>query len=154
VMFVVLYRNYLGRIFEIGSVHVYSLCEVASHADVHHVVSRVEGTLREDAGPLDVIRAMFPGGSITGAPKIRAVELIDTLEPTRRGLYTGAIGYWDVGGACDFSIAIRTIVVEAGTASFHAGGGIVADSTPEGEYEETLVKARGMMRSLGVRWEA
>ena len=154
VMIVDLERNDLGRICEIGSVQVSSLCEVASYADVHHLVSRVEGTLREDAGPVDVIRAMFPGGSITGAPKIRAVEIIDTLEPTRRGLYTGAIGYWDVGGACDFSIAIRTIVVEAGTASFHAGGGIVADSTPEGEYEETLVKARGMMRSLGVRWEA
>jgi para-aminobenzoate synthetase component 1 len=95
-----------------------------------------------------VLRALFPGGSITGAPKIRAIQIIDELEPTRRGPYTGAIGYWDVSGDCDFNIAIRTIVVESGSASFHVGGGIVADSTPEGEYEETLVKARGMMRAL------
>ena len=154
VMIVDLERNDLGRICEIGSIRVTSLCEVASYANVHHLVSRVEGRLREDAGPVDVIRAMFPGGSITGAPKIRAVDIIDALEPTRRGVYTGAIGYWDVSGACDFNIAIRTIVVEGGAATFHAGGGIVADSTPEGEYEETLVKARGMMRALGTRWEA
>jgi para-aminobenzoate synthetase component 1 len=152
VMIVDLERNDLGRICEIGSVRVPSLCEVASYANVHHLVSRVEGRLREDAGPVDVIRAMFPGGSITGAPKIRAIEIIDSLEPTRRGVYTGAIGYWDLSGACDFNIAIRTIVVEGGEASFHAGGGIVADSTPEGEYEETLVKARGMMRALSARW--
>jgi para-aminobenzoate synthetase component 1 len=153
-MIVDLERNDLGRICEIGSVHVTSLCEVASYANVHHLVSKVEGILREDAGPVDVIRAMFPGGSITGAPKIRAVDIIDALEPTRRGVYTGAIGFWDVSGACDFNIAIRTMVVEAGAATFHAGGGIVADSTPEGEYEETLVKARGMIRALGARWEA
>ena len=149
VMIVDLERNDLGRICEIGSVRVTSLCEVERFANVQHLVSRVEGTLREDVGPADVIRATFPGGSITGAPKIRAVEIIDELEPTRRGPYTGAIGYWDVSGTCDFNIAIRTIVVEGGAASFHVGGGIVADSTPEGEYEETLVKARGMMRALG-----
>ena len=153
VMIVDLERNDLGRICEIGSVRVPSLCEVASYANVHHLVSRVEGRLREDAGPVDVIRAMFPGGSITGAPKIRAIEIIDALEPTRRGVYTGAIGYWDSSGACDFNITIRTIVVEGAEASFHAGGGIVADSTPEGEYEETLVKARGMMGALSARWE-
>jgi para-aminobenzoate synthetase component 1 len=153
VMIVDLERNDLGRICEIGSVRVPSLCEVASYANVHHLVSRVEGRLREDAGPVEVIRAMFPGGSITGAPKIRAIEIIDSLEPTRRGVYTGAIGYWDVSGACDFNITIRTIVVEGDAASFHAGGGIVADSTPEGEYEETLVKARGMMGALSARWE-
>jgi len=150
VMIVDLERNDLGRICEIGSVRVPSLCEVATYANVHHLVSRVEGRLRPDVGPADVIRAMFPGGSITGAPKIRAVEIIDSLEPTRRGVYTGAIGYWDANGACDFNIAIRTMVVEGNAVSFHVGGGIVADSTPEGEYEETLVKARGMMRALGV----
>jgi len=148
VMIVDLERNDLGRICEIGSVRVPSLCEVATYSNVHHLVSRVEGRLREDAGPVEVIRAMFPGGSITGAPKIRAIEIIDSLEPTRRGVYTGAIGYWDSNGACDFNITIRTIVVEGGGASFHVGGGIVADSTPEGEYEETLVKARGMMGAL------
>jgi para-aminobenzoate synthetase component 1 len=99
---------------------------------------------------VDVLRALFPGGSITGAPKIRAVEIIDALEPTRRGVYTGSIGYWDVRGGCDWNIAIRTIVVERGAASFHAGGGIVADSTPEGEYEETLTKASAMFEALGV----
>jgi len=126
---------------------------VERYANVHHLVSRVTGTLREDAGPAEILRAMFPGGSITGAPKIRAVEIIDELEPTRRGAYTGAIGYWDVSGDCDFNIAIRTIVAEGGAATFHVGGGIVADSTPEGEYEETLVKARGMMRALGATWD-
>jgi len=150
VMIVDLERNDLGRICEIGSVRVNSLCEVSSFANVHHLVSRVEGKLRGDMGAVDILRAMFPGGSITGAPKIRAIQIIDALEPTRRGPYTGAIGYWDAGGACDFNIAIRTIVVEGGAASFHVGGGIVADSTPDGEYEETLVKARGMMRALGI----
>jgi para-aminobenzoate synthetase component I len=150
VMIVDLERNDLGRICDIGSVRVTALCEVATYANVHHLVSRIEGRLRPDAGPWDVIRALHPGGSITGAPKIRAVEIIDALEPTRRGVYTGGIGYWDVSGDCDFNIAIRTIVVESGSASFHVGGGIVADSTPEGEYEETLVKARGMMRALGL----
>ena len=96
---------------------------------------------------------MFPGGSITGAPKIRSIEVIDELEPVRRGLYTGAIGYWDVDGDCDWNVAIRTVVAGGGAASFHAGGGIVADSIPDAEYEETLVKASGMMRALGVRWE-
>ena len=153
VMIVDLERNDLGRLCEIGSVHVSSLCEVARYANVHHLVSRVEGRLRGDAGAVEILRAMFPGGSITGAPKIRAVEIIDELEPTRRGAYTGAIGYWDVNGDCDFNIAIRTVVLEHGAATFHAGGGIVADSTPEGEYEETLVKARGMMRALSARWE-
>ncbi|MGH7680391.1 MAG: aminodeoxychorismate synthase component I [Candidatus Eiseniibacteriota bacterium] len=150
VMIVDLERNDLGRVAEIGTVTVSELCGVTSHANVHHLVSRVEGRLRPDAGPVDVIRALFPGGSITGAPKIRAVQVIDDLEPIRRGVYTGAIGYWDRSGDCDWNIAIRTVVLTGGRASFHAGGGIVADSTPEAEYEETLVKASGMMRALGV----
>jgi len=153
VMIVDLERNDLGRVCEIGSVHVPTLCDVSSHSNVHHLVSHVEGHLREDVHPVEVLRALFPGGSITGAPKIRAVEIIDELEPVRRGVYTGAIGYWDVSGDCDWNIAIRTIVSACGAAYFHAGGGIVADSTPEGEYEETLVKASGMLRALGVRWE-
>ena len=153
VMIVDLERNDLGKVCVTGSVHVSALCEVTSHSNVHHLISRVEGQLRADAGPVDVLRAMFPGGSITGAPKIRSIEVIDELEPVRRGLYTGAIGYWDVSGDCDWNIAIRTVVAGGGAASFHAGGGIVADSTPDAEYEETLVKASGMMRALGVRWE-
>ncbi len=149
VMIVDLERNDLGRVCEVGSVSVPVLCEVTSHSNVHHFVSRVEGTLRDGVHPVEVLRALFPGGSITGTPKIRSIEIIDELEPVRRGVYTGAIGYWDVRGDCDWNIAIRTIVARDGIASFHAGGGIVADSTPEAEYEETLVKASGMMRALG-----
>jgi anthranilate/para-aminobenzoate synthase component I len=152
-MIVDLERNDLGRIAETGSVSVPSLCEVSTQSNVHHLVSRVEARLNPDAGPVEVIRALFPGGSITGAPKIRAVEIIDALEPIRRGVYTGAIGYWDASGDCDWNIAIRTIVATGGVASFHAGGGIVADSTPESEYAETLVKASGMLRALGARLE-
>jgi len=152
VMIVDLERNDLGRVCEVGSISVPVLCEVASHSNVHHFESRVIGTLREDAGPVDILRALFPGGSITGTPKIRSVGIIDELEPVRRGIYTGALGYWDARGDCDWNIAIRTIVLSGGRASFHAGGGIVADSTPEGEYEETLVKASGMMQALGVEW--
>jgi len=150
VMIVDLERNDLGRVCETGSVHVPALCDVVSHSNVHHLESRIEGTLREDVGPVDVLRALVPGGSITGAPKIRAVEIIDELEPVRRAVYTGALGYWDVRGGCDWNIAIRTISIVNGVAYFHAGGGVVADSTPSGEYEETLVKASGMMRALGV----
>src|SRR3989442_15494959 len=109
---------------EVGSVRVNSLSEVLSFANVHHLVSRIEGRLRGGTDAVEVLRAMFPGGSITGAPKIRAIQIIDALEPTRRGPYTGAIGYWDASGGCDFNIAIRTIPVEGGSASFHAGGGI------------------------------
>jgi para-aminobenzoate synthetase component I len=150
VMIVDLERNDLGKVCEIGSVHVPALCDVVSHSNVHHLESRVEGVLRDDVGPVDILRALLPGGSITGAPKIRAVEIIDELEPVRRAVYTGALGYWDVSGGCDWNIAIRTISVVDGVAYFHAGGGVVADSTPAGEYEETLVKASGMMRALGV----
>ena len=150
VMIVDLERNDLGRVCVTGSVRVPALCDLVSHSNVHHLESRVEGTLREDVGPVDVLRALMPGGSITGAPKIRAVEIIDELEPVRRAVYTGALGYWDVRGGCDWNIAIRTISIVNGAAYFHAGGGIVADSTPAGEYEETLVKASGMMRALGV----
>jgi len=150
-MIVDLERNDLGRVCSIGSVRVPALWEVATHSNVHHLVSRVVGELREDVGPVEILAALFPGGSITGAPKIRAVEIIDALEPVRRGFYTGALGYWDACGDADWNIAIRTITVGRGAASFHAGGGIVADSTPDGEYEETLIKASGMMQALGVR---
>ena len=97
---------------------------------------------------MDVVRAVFPGGSITGAPKIRAMEVIDELEPTRRGLYTGAIGYFSRGGASAFNIAIRTLTIEGSRVSFQVGGGIVADSDPEAEYHETLHKGRGMRAVL------
>jgi para-aminobenzoate synthetase component 1 len=150
-MIVDLARNDLGHVCEIGSIRVPALWEIETHSNVHHLVSRVVGTLRPDAGPLEILRALFPGGSVTGAPKIRAVGIIDALEPVRRGVYTGAVGYWDASGDADWNIAIRTVTVGRGAASFHAGGGIVADSTPQAEYEETLVKASGMMRALGVK---
>ncbi|HEY7728399.1 MAG TPA: aminodeoxychorismate synthase component I, partial [Candidatus Eisenbacteria bacterium] len=153
VMIVDLERNDLGRVCRTGSVGVPALCAVESFSNVHHLVSRVTGTLRPDATPIDILAAMFPGGSVTGTPKIRAVGIIDELEPVRRGIFAGAIGYWDLRGGCDWNIAIRTLSVERGTASFHVGGGIVAESDPDAEYEETLTKAAGMMAALGVRWE-
>jgi para-aminobenzoate synthetase component I len=147
-MIVDLERNDLGRVCEYGSVVVRDPLTIESFAQVHHLVATVEGRLRQDAGPVDVIRALFPGGSITGAPKIRAMEIIDELELNRRSLYTGAIGYLSRGGSSGFNIAIRTILVEGDRTSFQVGGGIVADSDPEAEYEETLAKGRGMFAVL------
>ena len=142
-MIVDLERNDLGRVCRYGSVVVEDALRVESFAQVHHLVATVKGRLRPDVGAVDVIRAVFPGGSITGAPKIRAMEIIDELEPSRRSLYTGAIGYLGRGGSSGFNIAIRTILVEGDRASYQVGGGIVADSDPGAEYEETLAKGRG-----------
>ena len=147
-MIVDLERNDLGRVCEYGSVDVAEAMKLESFAQVHHLVATVEGAIRPGAGPVDVVRAVFPGGSITGAPKIRAMEIIDELEVNQRSLYTGAIGYFSRGGTSAFNIAIRTILVEGNRASFQVGGGIVADSDPEAEYEETLVKGRGMRAVL------
>ncbi|AMV38573.1 Aminodeoxychorismate synthase component 1 [Planctomyces sp. SH-PL62] len=148
IMIVDLERNDLGRVCRYGSVEVVDPLTLESYAQVHHLVATVEGTLREGVGPIDVVRALFPGGSITGAPKIRAMEIIDELEPTRRSLYTGAIGYLSRGGTSGFNIAIRTAIVEGDRVSYQVGGGIVADSDPEAEYEETLHKGRGLRRVL------
>jgi para-aminobenzoate synthetase component I len=153
-MIVDLERNDLGRVCEYGSVVVRDPLSIESFAQVHHLVAAVEGRLRQNAGPVDVIRALFPGGSITGAPKIRAMEIIDELEHNRRSLYTGAIGYFSRGGSSAFNIAIRTMLVEGDRASFQVGGGIVADSDPEAEYEETLAKGRGMLAVLDRGGEA
>jgi para-aminobenzoate synthetase component I len=147
-MIVDLERNDLGRVCQFGSVAVVEAMKLESFAHVHHLVATVEGTIRKGAGPVDVVRAVFPGGSITGAPKIRAMEIIDELELNRRSLYTGAIGYFSAGGASAWNIAIRTILIEGDRASFQVGGGIVADSDPEAEFEETLVKGRGMRAVL------
>ncbi|MGE3821401.1 MAG: aminodeoxychorismate synthase component I [Isosphaeraceae bacterium] len=143
-MIVDLERNDLGRVCRYGTVKVVEALAVESFAQVHHLVATVEGALWPAVGPVDVVRAVFPGGSITGAPKIRAMEIIDELEPTRRGLYTGAIGYFSQGGASAFNIAIRTMLVEGDRVSFQVGGGIVADSDPLSEYHETLHKGRGL----------
>ena len=151
VMIVDLERNDLGRVCRYGSVRVAELMTAESYAQVHHLVSTIEGRLRPDVGVADVWRATFPGGSITGAPKVRAMQIIAALEPTRRGAYTGALGYWAFSGAADWSIVIRTLTVSGGWAQFQVGGGIVADSDPVAEYQETLDKASGLVRALGLR---
>lgn len=148
VMIVDLMRNDLYRVSVPGSVRVTELCVLESHPTVHHLVSTVESTLAADADAVALIRAAFPGGSITGAPKVRAMEIIAELEPTRRGVYCGSIGYLSVTGAADFSIAIRTAVVRGGTAYVPAGGGVTADSDPGAEYDETIAKARGVLAAL------
>ncbi len=147
-MIVDLERNDVGRVSRYGSVVVEEALQVETFPQVHHLVATVSGLLRPDVGPIDLVRAMFPGGSITGAPKIRAMEIIDELEPNRRGLYTGAIGYLSRGGASAFNIAIRTILVEGDRASYQVGGGIVADSDPDAEYEETLAKGKALRAVL------
>jgi para-aminobenzoate synthetase component 1 len=149
VMIVDLERNDLGRVCEYGSVRVPELVRLETHPTVFHLVATVTGRLRPDVSPVDCLRACFPGGSITGAPKIRAMEIIEELEPTGRGPYTGAIGYLGWDGSCDLNIAIRTLTLAGGEAHFQVGGGIVADSDPDAEYEETLHKGRALMRALG-----
>jgi len=144
IMITDLERNDLGRICEFGSVRASELLKLERHEHVFHLVSTVEGQLRSDVDHLDAIRACFPGGSITGAPKKRAREIIDELESEPRGLYTGAIGVIGFDGETRLSIAIRTAIAEAGELHFHVGAGIVADSDPALEYEETLHKARGL----------
>jgi para-aminobenzoate synthetase component I len=147
-MIVDLLRNDLSRVCTPGSVRVPELFALEHYPTVHHLVSTVVGELASDRTPLDLLRAAFPGGSITGAPKVRAMEIIAELEPSERGVYCGAILYCSVTGAVDSSIAIRTAVVRGGRVYFSAGGGIVADSDPEQEYRETLDKARGMIDVL------
>ncbi|OGO77860.1 MAG: aminodeoxychorismate synthase, component I [Clostridiales bacterium GWB2_37_7] len=147
-MIVDLERNDLGKVSKTGTVKVPELFYPEEYATVHHLVSTVTGEMREDLDTIDVIQAAFPGGSITGAPKIRSMEIIDELEPTQRNIYTGSIGYIGFNGRLDLNIAIRTIVMKEGTAYFQAGGGIVWDSDPELEYEETLHKAKALFRTL------
>jgi para-aminobenzoate synthetase component 1 len=148
VMIVDLLRNDLGRVCAYGSVRVAALCKLETYPTVHHLVSEVRGQLRPCLGPLDLLRAAFPGGSVTGAPKVRAMEIIAELEPTARGPYCGSLGYIGFDGAMDTNILIRTFTVGRGWVQFPVGGGIVADSTPESEYDETLHKAEGLLRAL------
>jgi len=148
VMIVDLLRNDLSKNCEPGSVKVTKLFEVESFATVHHLVSTVTGTLRQGRDALDLLRGCFPGGSITGAPKLRAMQIIEELEPDRRGVYCGAIGYIGCDGNMDLNIAIRTLVYAGGTIRFWAGGGIVADSRLEDEYQETFDKAAAMLKLL------
>jgi para-aminobenzoate synthetase component 1 len=146
VMIVDLLRNDLGKVCRVGSIAVPTLCALESFPTVHHLVSEVRGTLAPGRDALDVLRACFPGGSVTGAPKRRAMQIIEELEPERRGVYCGAIGYLGPDGDMDTSIAIRTAVHQRGTLSFHGGGGIVADSAAEAEYRETLDKVAAFLR--------
>ena len=138
-------RNDLGQVCEYGGVSVPELLKLERHEQVFHLVSTVEGRLRPEVRQVDALRACFPGGSITGAPKKRAREIIAELEPVPRGLYTGAIGWLGFNGESQFSIAIRTVIVEEGEAHFHVGAGIVSDSIPEQEWQETLDKAAGIL---------
>lgn len=148
VMITDLLRNDLGRVCEFGSVQVPELAHLERFAQVQHLVSTVEGRLRNDVTHFAALASAFPGGSITGAPKFRAMEIIDELEPIARGPYCGSLGYLGFNRESQLSISIRTAIHKDATAYFHVGAGIVADSTPEAEYEETLAKARGFLAAL------
>lgn len=148
VMIVDLERNDLGRICKTGSVRVDWLARLRSFASLHHLESKISGEIEPEVSTAEVLRALFPGGSITGAPKIRAMEIIEQLEPVDRGFYTGSIGFLDDCGRASFSIAIRTVVAAGGCLAYHAGGGIVADSDPAREYDEILLKAHPFFSAL------
>ncbi len=148
VMLIDLARNDLGRVCEFGSVHVDDLMVIERYSHVMHIVSGVSGKLRPDVGPVDVLRATFPHGTVSGAPKVRAMEIIDDLEPTARGPYAGAVGYVDFSGNLDTAIALRTLVAAGGKAWVQAGAGIVADSDPAAEYEECMNKAAAALAAV------
>ena len=150
VMLIDLERNDLGRVCEPGSVNVDELMTVESYRHVHHIVSNVSGELRSEATPADVIRAVFPGGTITGCPKVRCMEILAELEQTGRGAYTGSVGYLNQNGDMDLNILIRTLVREQDKIKFRAGGGIVVDSQAEKELQETRAKAKGLLNALGL----
>jgi anthranilate synthase component I len=148
VMLVDLGRNDLGRVCEYGSVVVDELMEVETYSHVMHIVSSVSGTLREDVGAMDALRSVLPAGTLSGAPKVRAMQIIDELESTKRGGYGGAIGYLSYAGDLDTAIHIRTVVVKDGVAHVQAGGGTVADAKPAYEYEESVNKTRAVLRAV------
>jgi para-aminobenzoate synthetase component I len=150
IMIVDLERNDLGRICEPGSVFWTEKAVIEKYANVSHLVSTISGKLKKGVDAADCLMATFPGGSITGAPKIRSMEIIEELEPVKRSVYTGAIGYLSFDGNMDTSIVIRTFIIKNNKAYFSVGGGIVADSVPEEEYAETIDKARGLLAALGV----
>jgi para-aminobenzoate synthetase component I len=150
-MIVDLLRNDVGRVAKLGSVRVPVLIGLESYATVHHLVSVVTAELDEGKTAVDLLRVAFPGGSVTGAPKIRAMEIIAELEPTERGPYCGAIGYLSAGGAMDTNIVIRTILIDRDRISFQVGGGIVADSDPQAEWQESMTKAKALIETLAGR---
>jgi para-aminobenzoate synthetase component 1 len=148
VMIVDLERNDLGRVCQYGTVEVTELAILETFPTVFHLTSTVIGKLRPDKDRIDLLKATFPGGSITGAPKVRAMEIIDELEPTRRSVYTGAIGYLGFGRNLDLNIVIRTFIIKGSKAYFQVGGGIIYDSKAEAEHQETLDKAKALIQAL------
>jgi anthranilate synthase component 1 len=148
IMLVDLGRNDIGRVSEPGSVEISDLMEVEKYSHVMHLVTHVQGKLRDDMTPFDALRACFPAGTVSGAPKIRAMQIIAELEPEKRGIYAGAVGYFSFTGNMDMAIAIRTIVMKNGVAYAQTGCGVVYDSVPQREYEETQNKARGMLKAI------
>ncbi len=152
-MLVDLARNDIGRVAEYGSVEVEELMVVEHYSHVMHIVSRVTGRLRDGLGTLDVLRSVLPAGTLSGAPKVRAMQIIDELEPVKRGAYGGAVGYMDWSGDLDTAIHIRTAVVKDGQIHVQTGGGTVADAVPSREYEESLNKARAMFKAVEMACE-
>ncbi len=153
-MLIDLGRNDVGRISEIGSVRVTETMAVERYSHVMHIVSNVEGKLRQGTQLMDVLRATLPAGTLSGAPKVRAMEIIDELEPVKRGVYGGALGYLSFQGAMDLAITIRTAVVKDGNIHVQAGAGVVADSRPDLEWKETRNKARALFRAVDLAMAA
>ena len=147
-MLVDLERNDLGRVAEYGSVTVDELMAIEDYSHVKHIVSNVRATLRDGLTGLDALKAFFPGGTITGAPKVRCMQIIDELEPVARGPYTGSLGYLSFTGGMDFNILIRSLAIRGKKASLHVGAGIVADSDPKKEHHETLYKAEAVLGAV------
>jgi len=150
VMLVDLHRNDVGRVSKVGSVYVDDVMSVERYSHVMHITSNVTGELAEGLNAMDALRVSLPVGTVSGAPKIRAMQIIDEVEPTRRGPYGGAVGYVDFAGDMDTCIALRTIVWKNGTFDVQVGAGIVADSIPAAEYEETMTKARAMLKAVEI----
>ncbi|OPZ73624.1 MAG: Anthranilate synthase component 1 [Verrucomicrobia bacterium ADurb.Bin474] len=147
-MLVDLARNDIGRVCKIGSVEIPQFMIIERYSHVMHIVSQVLGVLDDDKSAFDLLRATFPAGTVSGAPKVRAMQIISDLEKAQRGVYSGALGYFSFDGNHDSCIAIRTAIIKNGRIYFQSGAGIVADSKPENEYEETLNKAKGMLRAV------
>ena len=150
IMLMDLGRNDAGRVSQIGTVQVTEQMVIERYSHVMHIVSNVEGKLKPGLGAIDVLRATFPAGTVSGAPKVRAMEIIDELEPVKRGIYAGAVGYLGFDGNMDVAIALRTGVVKDGMLYAQAGGGVVADSVPEAEWQETQNKARALLRAAEI----
>jgi anthranilate synthase component 1 len=153
VMLVDLGRNDIGKISEFGTVEVTEFFGIEKYSHVQHIISNVKGEIRRGMDSFNALEAAFPAGTVTGAPKVRAMQIIEELEPTRRGIYAGSVGHFCFDGNMDFAITIRTIVLEDEKAYVQVGAGIVADSSPEREYEETINKGKGMLKALELAGE-